>query len=105
MYLGVDRYLVATERIIYVLLDVGVIQLAPVARMLEVVEQDLSVEALHHLAGDCIRGVQGFVRSCTASPWPGYSPWRWCHSSRDSSGYSGKCLSPSPVGISHHDGA
>src|SRR5215204_3947495 len=30
--------------------------------MLEVVEQDLSVEALHHLAGDCIRGVFGGTR-------------------------------------------
>ena len=41
------------------LLDIGVIQLAPVARMLEVVEQDLSVEALYHRARNCIRDVSG----------------------------------------------
>jgi hypothetical protein len=36
--------------------------------MLEVVEEDLSVEALHHLAGNCIRSVRDFVCSCIASP-------------------------------------
>lgn len=32
-------------------------------------------------------------------------PWRRCHSSRDSSGYSGKCISSSPVGTSHQGAA
>jgi hypothetical protein len=34
--------------------------------MLEVVENYLSVEGLHHLAEDCIRSVRGFVCSCIA---------------------------------------
>src|SRR5919112_293561 len=37
---------------------------------------------------------------------PSYNPWRRCHSSKDSSGYSGKWCSPAPSsGISHHGAA
>src|SRR5215218_1176839 len=105
LHLRVHCHHVAAQRVINVFMDVGILQLAPVTRMLEVVEQDLSVEALHHLAEDCIRSVQSFVSSCIAPPRLGYSPWRRCHSSRDSSGYSGNWISPSPVGMSHHVGA
>jgi len=42
--------------------DVGILQLVPVARMLKVVEEDLSVEALHHLAGNCIRSASEGTR-------------------------------------------
>src|SRR5215208_168294 len=61
MHLRVDRHHVAAERIIHVFVDVGILQLAPVARALKVVENYLSVEALHHLAGNCIRSVRSFA--------------------------------------------
>src|SRR5918994_3491489 len=63
VHLRVDCHHVAAERIIYVFVDVGILQLAPVARMLEVVEQDLSVEALHHRAG-ILSGARVRVPAC-----------------------------------------
>jgi hypothetical protein len=51
----VDRDVVAAEGVVDVLFDVRVFHFVPVAWTLEVVEDDLFVEALHHLAGDCIR--------------------------------------------------
>jgi hypothetical protein len=66
VHLRVDSHHVAAERIIQVFVNVGSRQLAPVARALKVVENYLFVEALHHLAGNCIRSVQGFACSCIA---------------------------------------
>ena len=57
------------------LFDVGVFQFVPVARTLEVVKDDLFVEALHHRA----EIVSAEVCRRRVAPSGRSSPWRWCH--------------------------
>ncbi len=67
----VDRHLVAAQGVVEVLLYVRALDLVAVARPLEVVEDYLFVEALHHPGRDCIRGQP----APTDAGVPTDSPW------------------------------